>query len=789
MFSSGTLVSSLAISLALVMTLSPTSAEGQSAEGSLGPSAKTDTSNDNTADIIVTAQRRPERLQDVPVSVTVVSGDSLRSRNLNDLSQVALAAPSLQSTADNGFAVRGVGTASFSSSIESSVAFAQDEVNLTNSGLVSEFYDVAQVEVLNGPQGLLFGRNASAGLLNITTTLPKLGVFGGTFDLEGDYRDTAAEHSGVIAKASINLPLGEKAAVRVSSLYDYQQPMLNFVGTLNPGRRADLYRRNYGVRAKLLFEPTDALSIYLIGENSREDGLFGTLTASYRSLAPGSANAGPLAATGVVVGPDSLDLGGNGGYARRLDRNGLQGKVSYQFPGGIEISNIAAWKKFTRKQDYDLDGTIINGVDSNFSDTKFSQYSNEFRVALPESGRLTGQGGLYYYHSTLDTNAHLFGNNYVPASQLSGFPFCVGVTAVPGARPPVCSASNSYFLGQDRTVHQTADSYAAFSQLTYKLSPQFEMFAGGRVTRDEIAIDLTQNQGQYFVKLGIPYSGQQSFKNTNFSWKVGGQYNLNRDVMLYATYGSGYKGPGFNDNAVTPTASLAVRPETNKNIEIGAKTSWLKRHLVVNVSAFQSRFSDYQAQSFDLTTTSFIIQNATKLRTRGAELTVIARPVGGLSINASATVLDSKYGDFPGAQCYPGQGLPGPTCATFNAKGGTPPLSPKFSSSIQGIYEFQTSGDFVPFIEANYYHRSPITFAINQAPGARYSDTDLLGGSVGFRQGNVRASIFCKNCTDQRVPISIGLEAGDTGSGRATYKQQFGINSFRTIGVSLGFDF
>jgi iron complex outermembrane recepter protein len=771
----------------------PADASAESSAGSTPPAADeaAQAADDSAGDIIVTAQRRPERLQNVPISVTVVSGDALKTRGINDLAQIALAAPSLQASTDNGFAVRGVGTQAFSSSIESSVAFALDEVNLTNPGLLTDLFDVSQVELLNGPQGLLFGRNASAGLLNVTTTRPELGVLGASFDLEVDHRDTAPDNSsGVIARPNINVPIGDKVALRLSGYYNYQEPLVRFLG--REANRTEINLRRFAGRAKLLVEPTDQLSIYLIGDYGEEHGILGSFDSLYRALGPGSVNAGPLASVGIVASEENTDLAGEGGYYRDIERRGLQGKVSYLLGTGVEISNIAAWKSFDRNQQLDVDGTPQNGANTNTSTTGFDQFSNEFRVALPADARLSGQAGLYYFHSTLDVEAQIGGNNYFPAFLLPRFPFCVGAVAVPGAPPPTCSRSNNFFLGNDRVVHQTNDSYAAFGQLTYKVTPELQLIAGARVTHDRLSIDLTQNNNRYFQTLGIPFTGSEEYDNTNLSWKVGAQYNFSRNAMIYANYGRGYKGPGFNDNATSPTGSLVVRPETNENIEIGAKTSWLDRRLVFNVSLFRSIFDDYQIQSFDLATTSFIIQNAAKLRTQGAEATLIARPVEGLTLNASATLLDSEFESFPGAQCFPTQG-----CVTFDAAGRRPPLSPKFTSTIQGIYEFQTAGEARPFVEANYYHRSSIDFGIAPAPGTRLGATDILGGSIGVRGDRWRVALFCKNCTDERVPVSIGTEAGDANARDAagrpnpvtSYRHRFGVNSFRTVGLLLGFNF
>jgi iron complex outermembrane receptor protein len=749
--------------------------------------------NEGVTDIVVTAQRRAERLQDVPVSVTALGGDSLKSRNLNDLTQVALAAPSLQVGNDNSFAIRGVGTQAFATTIDSSVATALDDVNLGRPFLTQGlFNDVERVEVLNGPQGLLFGKNASAGLLNVVSTRPKLGSFGSETNLELNNRSTPGSDTeawSVIARQTVNIPVGDTAALRINGTYSVEEPGTNFVGT--GGVRNDLDRKQYGVRAKYLQEITPELELYVIGEYAESHGVAGIYDRTYRELGEGSVNAAPLAASGIVPGDKNFTFAGDGGYWRDLKLGGAQASLSYTADSGLVVSNIFAWKFYNFDAQLDTDFTNSNGADINYSHADYDQFSNELRVALPAGNRLTGQAGLYYFHSTIDQRSQIAGNNYLPDFLLPTFPFCVGAAAVPGAFPPTCSVSNDYFLGRDNSYRMKTDSYAAFGQLTYALTDALKFFAGGRVTRDEISIDLDQNRGAYFVTLGVPGEIAQSYGHTDFSWRTGGQYQVARDAMIYASYGRGYKGPGFNDTGATATTSLLVKPEKSNTAEIGAKTSWFNRRLVVNASLFHTKFKNYQTQSLDTQLQSFVVQNAASVISKGVELTVNANPFRGLSINGSATFLSSKFKDFAGAECYPGQ--TDASCATsgsFNAGGKRTPTAPKFTSSLQASYEFQTDGAVHPFIEGNWYHRTPINYLINQAPGATVPTTDLIGASAGVRIDNgMRLSIFCKNCTNEYNPNFIGLDSGDAISGIATYQQQFGFDSVRTIGANIQFRF
>lgn len=755
--------------------------------------AQTAQPNEGVAEIVVTAQRRAERLQDVPVSVTALGGDTLKSRNLNDLTQVALAAPSLQVGSDNSFAIRGVGTQAFATTIDSSVATALDDVNLGRPFLTQGlFNDVERVEVLNGPQGLLFGKNASAGLLNVVSTRPKIGTFASETNIELNNRDTPGSSDAswsAIARQTVNIPVGDTGALRVNGTYSIEEPGTNFVGA--SGVRNDLDRKQYGIRAKYLQEITPALELYVIGEYAESHGVAGIFDRTYRQLGAGSVNAGPLAASGIVAGDRNFAVAGDGGFWRDLKLGGAQAALTYTADSGLVVSNIAAWKFYNFDSQLDVDFTNSNGANINRSNADYDQFSNELRVALPADNRLSGQAGLYYFHSTIKQSSQIAGNNYLPDFLLPTFPFCVGAAAVPGAFPPTCSTSNSYFLGRDNVYSMKTDSYAAFGQLTFAVTDQFKLFAGGRVTRDEISIDLDQNRGAYFVTLGVPGAISESFGNTDFSWRAGGQYQVTRDAMIYGSYGRGYKGPGFNDTGATANAPLVVKPEKSNTAEIGFKTSWFNRRLIVNASAFHTKFDNYQTQSLDTQLQSFIVQNAASVTSKGIELTVNANPLRGLSINGSATFLNSKFDDFAGAECYPGQATP--SCATtgsFNARGRRTPTAPKFTSSVQAMYEVQTSGTVHPFIEGNWYHRTAINYLINGAPGATVPTLDLIGASAGVRLDNgMRLSIFCKNCTNEYNPNFIGLDAGDAIAGVASYQQQFGFDSVRTIGANIQFRF
>lgn len=754
--------------------------------------AKPDLTRDVSTDIVVTAQRRAERLQDVPVSVTAVTAEGLEARGISNLSQLSQAAPSLQVSGENNFTVRGVGTLAFQQGLESSVAIAQDEVNLVSSilgGAVGTFYDVAQVEVLSGPQGLLFGKNASAGLLNIVTRRPELGKLGGEVQFEGVHRPTTPNNGwGFIGQGTINVPIGEKSALRVNAVYSSQDPVVKFVGS----GKGDFGQTQYGVRAKYLVEFSDAASLYIIGDYNEEHGIATYFDRPYASLAPNAQAIGALRAIGIEPGFDTLLIGGGGDFYRDVKRGGIQAKFAYELPSGIEISNIAAWKAASRRQNFDTDYTNVNGVDINQSRTNYEQFTNELRVALPAANRFTGQVGLFFYSGHTKNESALYGFNFLPSPALPNFPFCVGATNI-GTGPGQCRRSNTAFIGQDGKFDLNSKSYAAFGQFTYEVVDNLKLIAGGRITHDRLQADLAQHQGLYFVTLGVPLVTSDKISNTNFSYRVGAQYNFTPDVMLYGTFGRGYKGPGLSQNVPRLGVSPVVDPEINNNIEVGLKSSLLDRKLLFNLAAFRSKFKNLQVSSFSPELGSTIVQNAASAKSQGIELSVNARPQRGLTFNLAATLLDSKFQDFPGTECYIGQpdaSCNVPTGRQFNAGGLRTPASSKLVATAQVQYEWAVSGSLNAFVEGNILHRSSQWFTIYQAPGTRLGGYETLGASIGLQSATGwRASLFCRNCSDKFVPSSLSVDPGEANNGRLGTGFLTNFNSVRQIGVNFGFEF
>lgn len=778
-------------SLAAIMLVSAMPAFAQAAEDDGAEAAA-------PGDIIVTAQRRSENVLKVPVSVTVVGAVELGQRGVNDLTAVTKLAPSLQVAQDNTFSVRGVGTATFANTVEASVSQVVDEVVLGNREYAANaFYDIARVEVLNGPQGLLFGKNASAGLVNIVTNKPKLGELSFSADGELVQRTRPGDDgTGYQIRSTANVPVGANAALRLNFIYSDQDPIT--VSNVNPAVRNDLGLENLGVRAKFLYEPTDNLSVYVIGDYNRQRGITGRYDITFRQFGPGS----QYPARGLVAGPNNLNFAAEAPNFRDSDTGGLQANINLALANGMELSSITAWKQAKTSFQFDSDQTPFNFFSFNGASQKYNQYSQELRLALPSGNALSGQFGLYYYRSTGTNTGFRGGNNGVPSFVAVGFPFCIGATVTAGP-PPACGVSNTSFLGQDFTYDLTQDSYAGFGQVSYQLADTFKLTAGARLTYEKARINLAENFGQYFVTLGVKRNvTNQTTDATDLSYKIGAEWQASPDVMLYGFYGEGFKGPGFSNTSPAPNANLAVRPEISRGGELGVKGRALDGALTFSVSGFYTRFNDLQVQAFVQALRTFVLSNAATATTKGVELSFQARPLAGLTLSGSASYADATFNDYPGAQCYPTQttggcnaninsSLPG-FVGTFNAKGYRLPLSSKFTATLAAEYAAPLSDTLEAQFGIGYYHRSAQSVGL----GAPFTvpTWDTIDLRIGLKAPNWNISLFCKNCSNQVRPISVGSDGGDanpvgTAAPVLTLNQRFSFDSVRTIGVRVGINF
>lgn len=736
------------------------------------PAAKADESLPEPGEIIVRAQRVEQRLQDVPVAVTPVTAQELENKRLSDLPQLALAVPSLTVATDNSFNLRGIGSQIFTPNVDSSVGVAVDDVSLGVPIFMSNaaFVDMEQVEVLTGPQGLLFGRNASAGLLNLVTKRPEIGRFGGSVNLEYQNRKAPGTSDGYTVTGVLNIPTGSNSALRLNVLQLDQDPVGRLITNLNPDNNPK-QRRLMG-KAKWLYE-NDGFSFYVIGDYSRERGIGGIWDDSWRVVgigASGVPNSGSIGQGFVTFdnltpGPENLLRAANSVSKRDVDTYGISTNVGIELSDQLTLSNILAWRAYDLDFNLESDLSSAPAIDRNGGTSAYNQYSNELRLAF-EGQRIDGQVGLYYFKSDLANSQDFTGT--------AGFPFVL-----------IDSASSSALSSR---------SLAAYGLVNFHATDALTLIAGARVTNDKVSIDADIANNAIVAIFGPTQSYAQSNTHTNFSYKVGAQYDINDDVMTYATWTTGYKGPAQQTALPAVGVDPYLEPETVGSLEAGVKGLFFDRALRLNITAFYSRFKNFQVSAFDANGLS-LLTNADKVETKGIEVNSTLRLGRGFAINYNATLLDSKFKNFPGNACFTNQnvtvGFVGtcPNNSFFNGAGIRTPVSPTYNGTVELVYGTELGSGKLD-VSVNWNHRSSVNFSAAANPYTRLGPIDLFGANIAYRLDNgISLSVFCKNCTNEVNPVQLGAFPIDAATGANSIFQRWGYNSVRTFGASVRFDF
>lgn len=733
----------------------------------------------DSRDIIVTANKREERLQDVPISVSVISGDQITKQNMNEVTDLTRSTPALNSAGPFGaLSIRGVGSIAFSRSAEGSVGVVVDGVALANTSTnPPQLFDVARVEVLEGPQGTLFGRNSSAGVVNVTTVAPDPTKW------EVVAHADVGEHNNYIGRAVVNIPVAANAALRIAGSYS-QPPQIQY------NRYDDSWYRVKGksVRGRFLWEPIDALTINLISDYSRFDREGGAPWSVFLST-PGSLLSQRLAACGVTVGPENRQGCIDGGNETTTRTYGFSGQVDARI-GDHTLTSISAYRAFRSTfGGTDVDSVPINRLNVNESPSNIRNFSQEFRLTSPTGKLVDYVLGLYYFDSKLDgSNTQ---NGFILRDLASG----PASRACPfvrfGLPPALCSLP----VGQIQTTSSSTTSYAAFGNATIHLASSLRLLAGVRYGHEDVSA-LTTGVLAPGALTGLLSTAtiRGDVKDSYFSYRIGAQFDLSRDVMIYGTYTKGYKGPSVNDQTGTGLAPVIVQPEIPHAGEIGIKANAFQGRLTASVAGFYNRIDNFQAQFFDPTASAFIVGNAPKLTTKGVSASIIGRPMRGLTLNLGALYNDAKYGEGYFVACAQGQvGKPGCTTlatgASITDAGGNPLTgAPRWKVTAFGEYAARVGDDAEAFAQADMVYMSKIYFDAAYSPQNVNRSAALFGGRIGARTVDQRygVSVFARNIFDvYRASVRFATPTASQQLDPLSFSQISGPESRRTIGVSF----
>jgi iron complex outermembrane receptor protein len=693
-------------------------------------------------EIVVTAQKRSENLQDVPVSVTALTADQLKDQRVGDVLALSGLSPGLQIKTDDNAAnprifIRGVGVNDFNPATASAVGVYVDGVYVASPlAQMAGFYDLQQVEVLRGPQGTLYGRNTTGGAINVTTKKP-------SSTPEGDLAIDYGRFNSLNVQGGFGGPIDDTLTFRIAGLYDKSDGYTLNRLTGNKGNDAD----RKAVRGALEWKPDDKLTVDVSASYSKSSG--GSILTYNRSLvaqtAEAASTADPDPTYGYIFCKPAYYTSGQctnvAGYANTSDNKyegdyrfegkdivklfGATSAISYDF-GGVTLFSITGYQQAKRDDYEETDANPISIFDARYI-AKQDTTSQEFRLQSNGATGLRWVAGLYAARDNLDNDSHY---NVLEVLRVPD----------PVNNPTGMDPANSVGVF-GWPLHQKTTSYAAFGQMDYDLTPKLTLTGGLRWSQDKKTFHYVSDVDYGLLTL-FEYDNQKTF--SSISGRLGVRYALSDDANVYATYNRGTKSGGFFSGQTTDPRDLGpYKDETVDAYEIGAKSEFLDRRLRVNISAFYYDYKDLQVytqvQRDGLPVQLFT--NASKARVYGGEAEIEARPVTGLSLTLGASLLSAEYKDFLSFE--------DPSLPPADYSGNTLPSAPKVSLNGAARYEHSLgAGDLITQLDFTY--RSKVYY--DTANTERLSDKAraFVNGQVGyaFADGRYELGVWGKNLAD-----------------------------------------
>ncbi len=754
--------------------------------------------------IVVTARRRAETAQEVPLAISVINGDSIEATGNFNIQKLQQLTPTLQVYSSNprntAVNIRGLGVpfGLTSDGFEQGVGIYVDDVyNARVASAVFDFLDVSQVEVLRGPQGTLYGKNTTAGAINITTNQP-------TFDFEGKAEITVGNLDYRQAKAAVSGPLSDKIAARIAVSSTTRRGTIYNVTTDRWINEQD----NLGLRGQLLFQPSEDLSITLAGDYSRQEPeccgtVFVRVGQTQRAL---SRQYEALAALQnyQVASRNPFDRVTDIDASLRAGNKigGASLRVKWDVGPGT-LSSITAWRFWDWKPENDRDYTGLSIVSKSQNPSQQDQYSQEFRYNY-EGKSIDFVLGAFAFKQRIDTQG---------TEQQGANASRWNLTGTLATNPAVLDGLTAF---NNQWLKST--SLALFGQVAWKATDALTIQPGLRLNYDKksgyyertvltpqgAVLTCPQPSGSIgAAQCGVytPQVSAPSASDWNFSYDLNVNYKVARDVLIYATYAKSFKTVGINQNGLPTDAAgnpiLAagkIKPESVNHFEAGVKTQFWDRRATFNLTAFLTDIKNYQATvtNGQLGVLRGYLANAGKVRSQGIEADFSVRPSERFSAYVNGAYTDAKYKKFVDAPCPPelsgGTTVgAGQTPSAPGTAGGLSPANCDISGQrLPGVSEWSLSygaevnvpvtllakeGQVYLGVDGNY--RS--NFSSNPSPSA-YTWIDgyaITNFRLGFRSERFDIYGWVRNAFDtdyfellQVAPSNTGLIAGQPGDPR-----------------------
>ena len=724
-------------------------------------------SSEGLQTVTVTAQKRPQAMQDVPVAVSTVDERAIENQQIVGFSDLTRVAPALtinENPNNNNISLRGIGTFAFSIGIESAVSVIIDDVPVIQQlQAFSNLSDIARVEVLRGPQGTLFGKNSSAGVINIVTKES-------SEEQEGHAQVTLTSDGEKRLETGISGPLSDKVGYRLNA---YTGNREGDITNLESGAKLN-GERSKGARLRLDFKPTSTLDGRLIADYNKRR-IEGPVT-TFREVPPGASLRGvaPIgpALVGITPGPDNRAVRmDDPGFAEHESRS-LSGILNWKLADHT-LTSVTTWQDWELDFLADFDGTNLDqlGPQSNGrfhggvtagGPYRSRMSTQELRLSSNGDGRLTYLGGLYYADSRTE-------RTYI--------------------RGPVSNLAN----WDARSGNQTA---AAFGQADYRITPSTRLSAGVRFNRETIEVDFTNRLPT------VPVSFDGRSRDDATTGKLALQHDLFKDVMVYGSFATGYKGAGYDVSTGFNAARvrLPVAPETSDAWELGMKSRFFRNRLQVNAALFHTDYEDFQAQSRRLDPVAMayenVVTNVGELRTRGLELEVQAKPINTLLLEASVAWVDATIKKFPNTNCYPGQ-----TVAEGCVLIGGVPLqdlsgkrlsnAPRTKLNLGATYNFPIGeSGYSGIANLNAQYQSKVNYDLAANPLADQNGYGTVNGSLAFFNPaqDVKVTFYVNNLFDKSYASFVG-DNYNVFNNVHVLTQTLPRNSDRYFGVRMKYEF
>ena len=748
--------------------------------------------------LIVTPQKREQYLQDVPISVIPVSEMLLRDAGIKNLKDLTIVTPGVIVTSTTNETattarIRGIGTQGDNPGLESSVGVVVDGIYRPRNGVsFGDLGDLQQIEIIKGPQGTLFGKNTSAGVINITTKTPEFKFGAGAEVGAGNF--STKQYSGFITGPIV----GSVLAGRLYASRD-ERDGFNTVN-VGDGPRTDTQDSDHEqtvVRGQLVFKPTSTLFARIIADYSEQDE---TCCASLQiNRVPSQALLDALATDSGVANPPNpfaRTAYSNRDSSQKITDQGVSAEVNLD----LRSLQSATLTSLTGVRDWET----VNGLDPDYSTADIAfrasngTFGNEFETFTQElrlagnTGRLNWLGGVFYAREQLDSNSNVtFGSDFEPYYSLlaSGGTSATLVANLTGRQPGQAYPLNS--AAQDQ-FKQISDSYAVFTNNSFTFSDALEGTVGLRYTKEDKQLDSTYaNMGasasscqilrsrfaqlsQLFANTPNPaaslasfynlgcnnaaepafnsFSNSQSINEDNLSGTAKMAYRFSPALLSYVSYARGYKASGFNlDREIIQGALGAADPnsqadpdtsfpaETVKSYELGLKTSWMNDKLLFNIAAFAQQFRNFQTTVF--TGNAFQSAAIPKVTSQGADMDLFMFAFDrSLTVQAGVTYADTKYGNFTPTGAIP-TGLPGNQLS----------FAPKFSGSLAASYDYPLSPSLTGRASLASKFNSSYNTGADLNPAKNQGAYTLVNARLGIGSSNDRWMIeaWAENLTNE----------------------------------------